>query len=284
MEYIPWKTFGRIIDRHGGGASVRTLGCADVFREIAFSQLMWRESLRDIESCLASHQSKLFHMGLSGVLAKPTLSDALNQRDWRIYHELAMRLIVRARNLYAKESTGLGVCTELDYHRPVFEPVRLGAVSKYQSGGKNAHVAGFAWCGTGFYSHQRWQDGRCQSTRHLAHRGGSILRDGSGLSGFRKALQAASSESVFCDLSQARNERTAGVLEQDRSKCGSDLRPVYSAQRFLRVQGISRAFASYPIQRPGNWQNAGVSDQQYHLGRVDHRGFVLEMLASRIVL
>lgn len=107
MEYVPWKTFGRIIDRHDGDAGVRTLDCADLFRVMAFAQLTWRESLRDIESCLTANQSKLFHMGLSGIPARSTLSDALNQRDWRIYHALAMRLIARARNLYAKESTGL---------------------------------------------------------------------------------------------------------------------------------------------------------------------------------
>ena len=107
MEYVPWKTFGRIIDRHGGDSGVRTLDCADLFRVMAFSQLTWRESLRDIEACLVANQGKLFHMGLSGVPARSTLSDALNQRDWRIYHALAMRLIGRARNLYAKEPTGL---------------------------------------------------------------------------------------------------------------------------------------------------------------------------------
>jgi transposase len=107
MEYVPWKTFGRIIDRHGGDAGVRTLDCADLFRVMAFAQLTWRESLRDIESCLMANQAKLFHMGLSGVPARSTLSDALNQRDWRIYHALAMRLIARARDLYIQEPTGL---------------------------------------------------------------------------------------------------------------------------------------------------------------------------------
>ena len=107
MEYVPWKTFGRIIDRYGGDSGVRTLDCADLFRVMAFAQLTWRESLRDIESCLAANQTKLFHMGLSGVPARATLSDALNQRDWRIYHALAMRLIVRARDLYAFDPTGL---------------------------------------------------------------------------------------------------------------------------------------------------------------------------------
>jgi len=104
MEYVPWKTFGRIIERHNGDAGVRTLGCADVFRVMAFSQLTWRESLRDIEVCLAANHTKLFHMGLKGIPARSTLSDALNQRDWRIYHSLAMRLIARARELYVEES------------------------------------------------------------------------------------------------------------------------------------------------------------------------------------
>ena len=107
MEYVPWKTFGRIVGRHGGDAGVRTLNCADVFRVMAFAQLTWRESLRDIEVCLAANQAKLFHMGLSGVPARATLSDALNRRDWRIYHALAQRLIVRARDLYVQELTGL---------------------------------------------------------------------------------------------------------------------------------------------------------------------------------
>ena len=103
MEYVPWKTFGRIIERHNGDAGVRTLICADLFRVMAFAQLTWRESLRDIEVCLTANQSKLFHMGMKGVPARSTLSDALNLRDWRIYHALAMRLITRARDLYAKE-------------------------------------------------------------------------------------------------------------------------------------------------------------------------------------
>lgn len=104
MEYVPWKTFGRIIDRHGADAGVRTLSCADLFRVMAFAQLTWRESLRDIEVCLTANQAKLFHMGMKGVPARSTLSDALNLRDWRIYHALAMRLIQRARNLYAKDA------------------------------------------------------------------------------------------------------------------------------------------------------------------------------------
>ena len=64
MEFVPWKTFGRIVERHQGDAGVRTLSCADLFRVMAFAQLTWRESLRDIEACLAANQTKLFHMGM----------------------------------------------------------------------------------------------------------------------------------------------------------------------------------------------------------------------------
>ena len=107
MEFVPWKTFGRIIERHKGDAGVRTFGCADLFRVMAFAQLTWRESLRDVEACLAANQAKLFHMGLKTPPARSTLADALNRRDWRIYHALAQRLIVRARALYAQDPSVL---------------------------------------------------------------------------------------------------------------------------------------------------------------------------------
>jgi len=129
MEFVPWKTFGRIIERHHGDAGVRTLDCADLFRVMAFAQLTWRESLRDIEVCLAANRGKLFRMGLKSVPARSTLSDALSQRDWRIYHALAMRLIQRARALYAKEQLDIDldatVCalgaTTIDLCLPLFE-------------------------------------------------------------------------------------------------------------------------------------------------------------------
>lgn len=107
MEFVPWKTFGRVIDRHHGDAGVRTLSCADLFRVMAFAQLTWRESLRDIEVCLNANRAKLFHMGLKNVPARSTLSDALTQRDWHIYHDLAMRLITQARALYAKDALNI---------------------------------------------------------------------------------------------------------------------------------------------------------------------------------
>ena len=109
MEFVPWKAFSRIVERHKGDAGVRTLGCADLFRVMAFSQLTWRESLRDIEMCLEANRSRLFHMGIATPPARSTLADALNLRDWRIYHALALRLISHARALYAEDPSVLGL-------------------------------------------------------------------------------------------------------------------------------------------------------------------------------
>ena len=109
MEFVPWKTFARIIERHHGDVGVGSLGCADLFRIMAFSQLTWRESLRDIEVCLEANQSKLFHMGIATPPARSTLADALNLRDWRIYHALALRLIAHARVLYAEDASVPGI-------------------------------------------------------------------------------------------------------------------------------------------------------------------------------
>ena len=109
MVFVPWKAFGRIVERYKGDASVRTLGCADLFRVLAFSQFTWRESLRDIEVCLAANQGKLFHMGIRSPPARSTLADALNHRDWRIYHALAQKLIARAKTLYLKDPSILEI-------------------------------------------------------------------------------------------------------------------------------------------------------------------------------
>jgi hypothetical protein len=107
MEFLPWKTFGRIVARYDGDSRVRTLSCGEQYRAMAFAQLTYRESLRDIEACLSVQASKLYHMGLSEPVRRSTLADANEARDWHIYAELAGRLIVQARKLYAGEDLGL---------------------------------------------------------------------------------------------------------------------------------------------------------------------------------
>jgi transposase len=107
MEFVPWTTFTRLVERYGGDHRVRTLTCAEQYRAMAFAQLTYRESLRDIETCLSAQAAKLYHMGFREPVRRSTLADANETRDWRIYAALAQTLIVRARKLYAGEDLGL---------------------------------------------------------------------------------------------------------------------------------------------------------------------------------
>ncbi len=107
MEFVPWTSFSRIVQRYGGNAGVRTLSCAEQFRAMAFAQLTWRESLRDIETSLSANAGKLYAMGFRSAVKRSTLSDANESRDWRIWSDLAALLIRRARKLYASEPLGV---------------------------------------------------------------------------------------------------------------------------------------------------------------------------------
>ena len=107
MDFLPWKTFHRIVARNGGDKGVRALTCAEQFRAMAFAQLTYRESLRDIEACLLAQAAKLYHMGFREPVARSTLADANELRDWRIWESFAGRLIAQARELYLSEDLGL---------------------------------------------------------------------------------------------------------------------------------------------------------------------------------
>lgn len=106
MDFLPWNTFARIVDRYHGDRRVRTLACTEQFRAMAFAQLTYRESLRDIEVCLSAQPGKLYHMGFRDPVHRSTLAEANETRDWRIYADFAQRLIRKARRLYANESLG----------------------------------------------------------------------------------------------------------------------------------------------------------------------------------
>jgi Transposase DDE domain/Domain of unknown function (DUF4372) len=107
MEFAPWHTFRRLVVKYQGNFNVRTFTCLDQFLCMAFAQLTYRESLRDVEACLRAQASKLYHLGLRGHVSRSALADANESRDWRIYCDFAQALIQIARRLYAKESLGI---------------------------------------------------------------------------------------------------------------------------------------------------------------------------------
>jgi len=115
MDDLPIRRFQAIVERHRGDRKVTRFHCLDQFYCMVFAQLTWRESLRDIEACLQAQPSKLYHLGIRArQVRRSTLADANEQRDWRIFAELAQLLIQEARALYADESIGI------DLDEPVY--------------------------------------------------------------------------------------------------------------------------------------------------------------------
>jgi hypothetical protein len=106
-DLIHPEQFRRCVRRYQGNYKVKTFSCWDQFLCMAFGQLTFRESLRDVETCLRSRQDQLYHLGIHGEVSHSTLADANRERDWRIYYDLAQLLIRRARSLYHNEPIGL---------------------------------------------------------------------------------------------------------------------------------------------------------------------------------
>jgi len=107
MDFLPHKKFRQCIDRYNGNYRVRSFTCYDQLLCMAFAQLTYRESLRDIECCLRAMRDKLYHMGIRGKVSRSTLADANEARDWRIYSDFAQILIDEARRLYVDDDFGL---------------------------------------------------------------------------------------------------------------------------------------------------------------------------------
>src|SRR5437588_2356044 len=107
MQHLPLTTFRRCVTRYRGAFKVKSFSCLDQFLVMAFAQLTFRESLRDIEACLGAVPSKLYHMGIRSPVSRSTLADANEARDWRIFADFAQALIGTARRLYRNEDFGL---------------------------------------------------------------------------------------------------------------------------------------------------------------------------------
>lgn len=107
MDFVPVHEFRRAVAGYQGNRKVSRFSCWDQFLSMAFAQLTYRESLRDIETCLRAFGNRLYHLGIRGHISRSTLADANERRDYRIYADLARALISTARPLYAGEDFGV---------------------------------------------------------------------------------------------------------------------------------------------------------------------------------
>ena len=121
MDFLPMYEFRKCVNRYNGNYRVKSFSCLDQFLCMAFAQLTYRESLRDIEACLRSMHNKLYHIGIRGNIARSTLADANENRDWRIYADFAHVLIQIARDLYQDDDIGI----ELDQTAYAFDSTTI---------------------------------------------------------------------------------------------------------------------------------------------------------------
>ena len=121
MDFLPMYEFRKCVNRYNGNYRVKSFSCLDQFLCMAFAQLTYRESLRDIEACLRSMHNKLYHIGIRGNIARSTLADANEKRDWRIYADFAHVLIHTAQDLYQDEDIGI----ELDQTAYAFDSTTI---------------------------------------------------------------------------------------------------------------------------------------------------------------
>src|SRR6266849_7914535 len=147
ISFLPDREFRRCVERYRGDLRLRGFSCWDQYLAMAFAQLTYRESLRDIEACLRSMQGKLYHLGFRGKVARSTLADANESHDWRIFADFAQALIAIARPLHARDPIGVDLeqslyALDFDHHRPVPVVVSVGEVSPAQGRRQDAHFAG----------------------------------------------------------------------------------------------------------------------------------------------
>ena len=183
MEHLPLHTFRRCVQRYPSHYPTKTFSHLDQFLCMAFAQLTYRESLRDIETCLRAHQTKLYHLGIRGHMAKSTLADANEQRDSRIYMDFAMSLIHIARQLYARDSFAVELdqtvyaldTTTIDLCLSVFPWARFRST---KGGRQDAYPTRSARQYSHLHPHQRRQTARSQCARHLHPRSRQLLSHG----------------------------------------------------------------------------------------------------------
>jgi hypothetical protein len=217
MDFLPQKKFRKCVERYSGNYRVRSFTCYDQLLCMAFAQLTYRESLRDIECCLRAMREKLYHMGIRGKVSRSTLANANETRDWRIYSDFAQILINEARRLYVDDDFGLELketvyaldSSTIDLCLSVFPWARFrktkGAVKMHTLLDLRGDIPTFIWI----------TDGKVHDVNvldHLIPEPGAIYVMDRAYLDFRRLYQLHQSSAVFVT----------------RSKTNTGLRRIYS--------------------------------------------------------
>ena len=172
MDCLPWWRFHSIVKQYRGNHKSKHFSCAEHFRVMAFAQLTHRKSLRDVEAAFDAIGKKAYHMGIKCKIAKSTLADANEQRNWKIYADFSQVLIAQARKLYAEEP--LDVQWDGEVYAIDATTIDL-CLSVYKSSHQIAHENEPTWQYTGVYPYFRWQAQCCKCFGFDRSRAGCFL-------------------------------------------------------------------------------------------------------------
>ena len=236
-----------------GEHKVKSFSCLDQYLSMAFAQLTYRESLRDIEACLRAQGSKLYHLGIRSTVSRNTLANANATRDWRIYCEFAQRLIAIARRLYANEPFGVDLkdtvyALDCHHHRSVPVVVPVGAIPLDQSGDQAAHAARSA---RQYPSFMHISEGKLHEVNildQLIPEPGAFYVMDRGYLDFARLHRFHDAGSFFVTRAKSNLKVQAPLLAPGRPQHGLDLRSDGHAHRLLLAQGLSDA----PLRRFGS--------------------------------
>ncbi len=230
MQHLPLTTFRRCVARYSGERKVQSFSCLDQFLCMAFAQLTFRESLRDIEACLRAQQSKLYHLGIRSAVARNTLANANAVRDWRIYADFAQSLIGIARPLYVDEPFGVDLkdtvyALDATTDRLVSVGVSVGAVSAAPRAAIRLHTLLDLRGNIPTFIHI--SDGRFSDVTvldQLVPEAGAFYVMDRGFLDFTRLYRFHQAGSFFVTRARVEHESAAAVLAPRRPQHRADLR------------------------------------------------------------
>src|ERR1017187_1843556 len=266
IAHLPHQEFQKCVARYDDHPQPRKLSYWDQYLAMAFAQLTYRESLRDIEACLRSVTGKLYHLGFRGTVARSTLADANETRDWRIFAEFAHVLIKIAAAL-RRRAARRGprpepVCFGLDHHRPVPGTFSVGEIPEAQGRREDAHPAGPARQYPHHYSHFRRKTARRERPRRHRHGGRRLLCLRSGLSRFCAALPVHALGGILRHAHERKRRTPTSLLSSRGQEHRSALRPDGRVDHQRVRPSIPGRAAAYQLRRRRNQQPPRVSDQE----------------------
>ena len=289
MDHLPMHTFRRTVERFGGDRAVRSFSCQDQLRAMAFAQLTWRDSLRDTVICLNAQAAKLYRMGFRGAIARSTLADANETRDWRLYAAFAQSLIAQARKLYADEPFGAELdgtayaldTTTIDLCLALFPWAHFqstkAAVKVHTQMDLRGNIPTFLHI----------DDGKSYDSDILdvivPEAGATYVMD-RGFVDFARLNRLTAAAAFF--VIRARSDLACRRLYSrpvDKTDRGA-MRPDHRTHRAPLHRPLSRQAAPRALPRSRDRQAAGVPHQQLHAARAHRRRPLSLPLADRAVL